>query len=241
MKYQDEICNSGYLHGIIEASFSESEDVFADMETMCDEYQPESTLSWQCNHGLGHGLMYYTANDLPRSLDMCEALDSYFARSTCSNGVFMENFSADQKLHLSEYLKESDPLYPCVDQAKRHKANCYMYAPTYFLSLHQKDYAGALEWCNAAEEGFRRTCACGVGSQTMKENINEPGLVESVCAGGPGTERAVRQGDGGLSISHHGALEPARELCGGLEHGQQTALLRDAVEAHASLFADRST
>lgn len=39
MKYQDEVCNSGYLHGIIEARFSRSDDVFADMKTMCDPYR----------------------------------------------------------------------------------------------------------------------------------------------------------------------------------------------------------
>ena len=62
--------------------------------------------------------MFYTANDLPRSLEMCDAFDNAFARTTCSNGVFMENFSADQKLHVSEYLKESDPLYPCQSRRR---------------------------------------------------------------------------------------------------------------------------
>ncbi len=88
MKYQDEVCNSGFLHGIIEARFSESDDVFADMRTMCDQYPPESYLSWQCYHGVGHGVMYYTANDLPRSLEMCDAFGSSFAglpaRTGCS-------------------------------------------------------------------------------------------------------------------------------------------------------------
>jgi plastocyanin len=236
MKYQDEICNSGYLHGIIEARFSESEDVFADMETMCDEYPPESSLSWQCYHGLGHGLMYYTANDLPRSLDMCDAFDGDFARSTCSNGLFMENFSADQKLHLSEYLKENDPLYPCAEQAERHKANCYLYAPTYFLSLNEGDYAGALKSCDAAEEAFRRACARGVGAQTMKENINDPKLVESACEDGrPEQVEPCVKGLVSLYISHHGSPEPARELCGRLESSNRQACY-DSIESHVRSF-----
>ena len=236
MKYQDEICNSGYLHGIIEARFSESDDVFADMRTMCDEYLQESSLSWQCFHGIGHGAMYYTANDLPRSLEMCDAFDSAFARTTCSNGIFMENFSADQKLHLSEYLKESDPLYPCPEQEKRHKENCYLYAPTYFLSLNREDYTGALELCNGAEEPFRRACARGVGAQTMKENINDPKLVESACeSGDPEQVEPCINGLASLYTSHYGSVESTRELCGQLEDSNQQACY-GSVEANSKRF-----
>jgi hypothetical protein len=171
MKYQDEVYNSGYLHGIIESHFSESTDPCVAMQTMCNKHPQDNFLSWQCYHGIGHGVMYYTANDLPRSLEMCDTFSSSFAQADCSNGMFMENFSADQKLHLSEFLKESDPFYPCAEQADRHKKNCYLPASTYFLSLHKDDYAGALEWCHSAEDSFEEACAKGVGSQIMKENI----------------------------------------------------------------------
>jgi len=237
MKYQDEICNSGYLHGIIESRFSESDDVFADMRTICDEYPLGGFLSWQCYHGLGHGVMYYTSNDLPRSLEMCDAFDSYFARSNCSNGVFMENFSSDQKLHLSEFLDESNPFYPCGEQAKRHKENCYLYAPTYFLSLNKDDYAGALEWCNGAEDSFKRACTRGVGAQTMKENPNDPKLVESVCTNGKSQQvEPCIKGMVDLYISHRGSLEPARALCGRLEVSNRQACY-DSIELNSKLFS----
>jgi hypothetical protein len=180
--------------------------------------------------------MYYTANDLPRSLEMCDAFDSAFARTTCSNGIFMENFSADQKLHLSEYLKESDPLYPCPEQEKRHKENCYLYAPTYFLSLSREDYTGALEWCNGAEVPFRRACARGVGAQTMKENINNPKLVESACeSGDPEQVEPCINGLASLYTSHYGSVESTRELCGQLEDSNQQACY-GSVEANSKRF-----
>jgi hypothetical protein len=185
--------------------------------------------------------MFYTANDLPRSLEMCDRLGDDFAGSNCANGVFMENFNADQKLHLSEFLKEEDPFYPCMNQAERHKTDCYMYAPTYFLSLHENDYAGALEWCEGAEAGFEDACAYGVGTQTLKVHLNDPGFVESVCTGGaPEQREPCVEGMAALSVSHHGALEPARGLCARLEPMNRPACY-DAVEAHSSLFADRST
>jgi len=236
MKYRDEVCNSGYLHGIIESRFSESDDVLADMKTMCDEYRPGGYVSWQCYHGLGHGAMFYTANDLPRSLEMCEAFDSSFGRSSCANGVFMENFSADQKLHLSKFLKESDPFYPCMEQAKRFKNDCYLYAPTYFLNLHPEDYAGALRWCKGAEAGFESACAYGVGMQTLKENLDDPKLAESVCMGGETEQTApCVEGMASLYISHHGSLEPAREMCARLATPNRRACYA-SVEAYTPLF-----
>ncbi|MDP9479827.1 MAG: hypothetical protein M3R38_29900, partial [Actinomycetota bacterium] len=132
---------------------------------------------------LGHGVMFYTANDLPRSLEMCDALGGSFASSNCANGVFMENFNTEQKDHVSEYLRESDPLYPCPKQAERHKADCYTYAPIYFLSLNEGGYDRALRWCEGAEAGYEPACAYGVGTQTMKENLNDPKSVESICVG----------------------------------------------------------
>ena len=236
MKYQDEVCNSGYLHGIIETRLSDSDDVLADMKSMCDPYAPESFVGWQCQHGLGHGAMFFTANDLPRSLEMCDAFRNPSKRSGCANGVFMENFSADQKLHLSAYLREEDPLYPCAEQAYRHKGDCYLYAPTYFLTLNKGDYAGALKWCEGAEADFGSSCAHGVGTQTMKENMSDPKLVEATCMKGkPEQIKPCIEGMAGVYVFHEASLEPARALCGRLEDSNKQAC-SDSVEAKASLF-----
>lgn len=236
MNYQDEVCNSGYLHGIIESHFSESDDVFEDMKTMCKRYAPGSYSSWQCYHGLGHGVMFYTGNDLPRSLDMCDGFEGAFSRSSCANGVFMENFNADQKLHLSEFLKESDPFYPCAEQAERHKADCYVYAPTYYLSLEGNDYASALDRCSGAEAGYESVCAFGVGMQAMKENLNDPKLVESTCTSGEPEQTApCVRGMVELYANHHGSLDPARELCTRLETSNRPSCYV-SVESRSGLF-----
>ena len=236
MKYQDEGCEAGYFHGVIETRLSKSNDVFADMETMCDPYPQGSFVSWQCYHGLGHGVMFYTANDLPRSLEMCDVFGKASMQFACTNGVFMENFSSDQKLHLSEYLKEDDPFYPCMEQAKRHKQNCYRYAPYYWLNLNGNDYVGALEWCEGAEADFGATCAKGVGAQTMRRHISDPKFVESTCARGTTVQvTPCIEGMVSMYISHHSSLGPARTLCERLEASNQPAC-RAEIASQSGIF-----
>lgn len=236
VKYQDEICNSGYLHGIIETHFSKSSDVFTAMKTVCDPYPLGKYLSWECYHGVGHGLMYYTSNDLPKSLELCNRYESSFARATCTNGIFMENFNTDQKLHPSKFLKESDPFYPCQEQVLRDKDDCYLNAPTYYLSLHKNDYVSALKWCESANHPFESTCARGVGSQAIKENINTPKLVEEICMSNKLTQ--VDSCIGGmisLYINHYGSLELARKLCKQLEPlNRQTCYL--SIQSDSRFF-----
>lgn len=236
MRYQDEICNSGYLHGIIESHFSKSQDVFVAMKEVCNGYRLGSFLSWECYHGTGHGLMYYTSNDLPRSLEMCDSYDNSFASSNCANGVFMENFNTDQKLHPSKFLKADDLFYPCQEQAERHKRDCYLYAPTYYLSLKKNDYVGALGWCEGAELMCRSTCAGGVGSQAIKENINNPKFVEKICMSNKSAQvNPCIGGMIGLYINHYGSLESARKLCDQLEvSNRQTC--SSSIKSSSGLF-----
>ena len=236
MKYQDEVCNSGYVHGVIEERFARSDDVLADMKTMCDRYEPGGYLAWQCYHGIGHGVMYYTSNRLPEALEMCDAFDEDFGSSSCYNGVFMENFGADGELHVSEYVKKGEPLYPCAQQKPRHKADCYLYAPTHYLNSNAGDYAGALKECKEAEPLFRATCAEGVGSQATKENLHEPRLVEAVCEkGGPGQTEPCVMGMVSFYANHHGSPKPARGLCGRLEVPNRDACVY-TVETLAPMF-----
>ena len=237
MKYQDEVCNSGYLHGVIEAHFAGSADIFTAKETICTQYRPGSFFSWECYHGVGHGFMYYTANDLPQSLGWCDSYENEFARSSCINGVFMENFNTDQKFHPSQFLKGNDPFYPCAEQERRHKGDCYVYAPIYFLSLHKDQYVKALEWCEGAESAFRSTCVAGVGSQALKENIASPKFVESVCMAARREQIApCINGVVKLYINYHGSLDPARELCEQLEISNRETCYH-AVQTSERLFA----
>lgn len=236
MQYQDELCNSGYLHGIIENHFSKSNDIFTTMNTVCNQYSPKSFIGWECLHGVGHGLMYFTENNLPKSISFCEEYADIFSRQTCINGVFMENFNVDQKLHVSKYLDANNPMSPCTQQKPKYKTDCYLYAPTYFLSLHKNEYLDALQWCKTAEDEFQLTCATGVGSQAIKENIANPKFVESLCMqGSRDATNACIAGMVGLYINHFGGLNEAKMLCTKLEKTNQK-ICEQTIVSQQTLF-----
>jgi hypothetical protein len=235
MQYQDDMCNSGYLHGIIESHFKNSQDILATLNTVCQAYNAESFLGWECYHGVGHGLMYFTENDLPKSLSLCDTYSNHAAQKACINGVFMENFNVDQKLHVSKFVKADEPFYPCTEEKTAYK-DCYLYAPTYYLSLHKNKYTDAITICKTAEKEYQLICISGVGSQAIKEHINNPALVESVCMQGSSEETsACIAGMVGLYINHFGGVKEAKELCPKLEKSNQTTC-EQTIASQEALF-----
>lgn len=209
LSYTNETCNNGYLHGVIEEHFSQVPDVLENLDSLCSGYD-----LGRCLHGVGHGLMFFTNNDLPRSIALCHEYEQTHEQNFCAQGVFMENFNTDQKLHPSVYLKSEDPFYPCAEQDRQHKPNCYFYAPTYFLSLHDLDYQSAFAWCETAEAGMEATCVRGVGSLAMKYNLHDVKTVEAICESAP-ANRVPLCIDGmvGLYLNHYDSLETAGLLC----------------------------
>jgi hypothetical protein len=236
MQYQDELCNSGYLHGIIESIFSETKDILKTMNSICGASTIQNFANWQCYHGIGHGLMFFTENNVPDSVKLCEVYIDTFARASCINGVYMENFGVDQDTHVSAYVDKNRPLYPCNEKTTFYKEDCYVYAPTYYLFVHKNDYKGALRMCRDAEAKYRLICVSGVGSQAMKDNSNNPKLVERICLTGKISQiGACISGMATLAVNHYGSTTPVRSLCKDLYFFNRGACVR-AVEKQEYLF-----
>ncbi len=236
MQFQDEIC-TGYIHGVIESLFIETSDLVQNIEIVCSPYSLGSYMARGCYHGVGHGLMYYTDQDLPRSLNFCDYYKNDFARRNCINGVFMANFNTFQSDSVSKYLKDDDLFYPCKDQEPRHKRDCYLYAPMRYLSFAPNDYRGALKWCNGAESSYISVCAEGVGTQAIKENILKPLPVEKMCA--EGTPYQIEPCITGMIMTYviyHGSITEAETLCPLLKETHRSTC-REAIRQTASLFA----
>lgn len=236
MKFQDEICNSGYIHGVIESTFSKSDNIITTMNTICSDYTVGKYLSWQCFHGIGHGLMIYTDNDLPESIKLCNTYSDRFMSDSCKNGVFMENFNVDQKVHISKYLNPYDIFSTCRDQDLNDKPICFIYSPTFYLNTNNHNYSSALKWCDTAPSLYKNACAYGVGSQAIKENIDNPKFVEKVCESGKKSQvQECINGMIDLYINHYGSLQPAKDLCLTLNK-KNIKTCYDSIQFSSSLF-----
>lgn len=130
----DQTCHSGCYHGSVER-FLRGDDLYAQIDRhpsaaelkqkaalACDPNVP-ARLRFQCLHGLGHALLFFSRYQLQASLDACDALPDDWSRSSCYGGVFMENvFNANPE---SRDLSPSDYHYPCNKVAEKYRSECY--------------------------------------------------------------------------------------------------------------------
>jgi mono/diheme cytochrome c family protein len=153
-------CNSGYYHGVLQAAFGglPRGEVERKSRVLCNTpaVNVDDFLLYQCVHGLGHGLMIYSAYDLPWSLKTCHSLRSDFDRVSCTGGVFMQNL--DTTMGRSKYLKASNPLYPCNIVVKQDKYYCYLMATSRILPMVSYDWVRAAAWCRRAEKAWVSIC-----------------------------------------------------------------------------------
>ncbi|HYE22120.1 MAG TPA: hypothetical protein VD998_00855 [Verrucomicrobiae bacterium] len=236
LQYNDLICTDGYFHGVIEARLLDSKNIEEDIKHLCDDYPEGNPLSWQCFHGIGHGVMFYSANDLPRSLDFCSAYTSLFSLNECYQGVYMENFNADENIHPSQYVDPKDPSYPCTEQnGELRKSICYNMVPLYYLSLHPGEYGRALEWC-ATQEGYEKHCASGVGSVYVRDNLNSPSGVEKECNRSDNLASFCIAGAAALLINQNGTLSQVIDFCAKVED-RHKASCNAAIDLNRSNFS----
>lgn len=217
----DEWCNAGYIHGVIEKALAAADDPIATMGELCDGFPSGSFSGWECRHGVGHGLMYYTANDLPRSVALCESAPG--DASACINGVWMENFVAEEEVHATEWRRDDDSFYPCDANVADGTADCYLYAPVWYLERHDDDYGAAFEWCVGAD-AYASTCVRGIGAQAMKDNVADPEAAAAICTN---ATRDLREdciaGMTGILAFHNAAIAPAEAWCAKREGNDRVA------------------
>lgn len=229
-----ELCNSGYIHGLIEAGFISQDDPNQAMLQTCPAGQSTSFNQWQCFHGLGHGAMYVSNRDAAASLRLCGLLETDFAKDSCNNGVFMELFNlVDHTGHTNSSRIAHTDYSICDTQPERTKSDCYFYAPTTYISLHPGDYDGAAKKCGEVES-YGQSCYLGVGSQIMKDNITEPWIAASFC-GTLAPARTCARGAISLYINHHASSQAAEPLCFG-EFREFVTVCQDVIDEKHQLY-----
>ncbi|MFJ4670393.1 hypothetical protein [Kitasatospora purpeofusca] len=188
ISFPHETCAAGYLHGAVEEMLNASAQPETDLVKLC---APKN--SGPCIHGVGHGTMFVAKQDVAKARELCNKFTTDQNRIRCSEGLFMQLFGPDEedekaKANLPADKLAQDPLYPCKDQPALFQSACFFYAPTFYLSSHDypnhpEVYAEALKWClNGKASGGAVDCSRGVGSRTMKYNLDREDWASQQCA-----------------------------------------------------------
>jgi mono/diheme cytochrome c family protein len=157
------ICGSGYYHGLLQWKLAgvRASQVAGIAREACNdpEIKTNGFNYYQCDHGLGHGLMLYTAYDLPQALGFCHKLETNFDQTSCTGGVFMENLSSSFGVK-TNWLDKRNLLYPCTSKvvSESDKTYCYTIVAQRILPAVDYDWAKTADWCRRSEPGWADEC-----------------------------------------------------------------------------------
>jgi hypothetical protein len=182
------LCWSGYYHGVLERAFANiksynAASLAAKSRALCADQQvrASSWLTYQCLHGLGHGLMITTGLQLPLALDVCRRLDGAWDQTACKGGVFMENFITSYGGE-SPYVRDDDPLYPCDWVREADKYTCYQQATTRIIRVVGTHWAKIAKTCSKAERRWVTTCFGSLGQTASSLGFRKPTNIIRTCA-----------------------------------------------------------
>lgn len=216
----DGFCWSGYYHGVMETIVSTvpKEAILDRINSICTTVPGKERQSfdyYNCVHGLGHGVMAMTGNQLFEALGICEKLEGGWEQSSCYGGVFMENVMIDNKNHFTQYLKPAEPLYPCTAVAEPYKPACWLMQTSYMLKVTGGDFAQVFALCQKADAGYVDTCLQSLGRDASGSTVSDPVRTREICLMGPDTNARVQCTIGAVKdfVSYHHSDTQAKALC----------------------------
>jgi hypothetical protein len=189
MGYGSMICGSGYYHGLIEYALrgaSTQTELVDKVKAMCSDTKSLNTtfLRYQCVHGLGHGVMIFSGNNLPWALSMCDKLADTWSQQSCSGGVFMQNFNPPNKLNpfRSSWVRKSDLLYPCDWVRVKYKFYCYLQITEHLLASTRYDWKRVAQLCESASKPWDGICFQSFGRDASGASRYRPEPAAKYCA-----------------------------------------------------------
>jgi len=235
----DQTCHSGCYHGSVER-FLRGEDIYrqANRHPSAVELKQKAALAcdpkladryrFQCYHGLGHALLFFTRYQLVPSLEVCDALPNDWSQSACYGGVFMENVSnATPELR---DLSPTDYHYPCSKLAAKYRSECYL-MQTSRMSEMGLSTERIFEECGKSGE-YRFQCAQSAGrdlSNYVRLGQIKPTAQKCEAAGGK-AKRACIEGVIYALIDNTWDGRYAMPFCAALaEHGDQSDCFSESI------------
>jgi hypothetical protein len=191
-----EACQSGMRHGVMEQLFVGRgiANLADDVDALCPDAS-DAFGRHQCFHGVGHGVMAWTAYELEDALGICGRLGDESGRRSCNSGVFMENVVGGLSGAVggkSAWVDAEDPHYPCNVLPERYVSDCYWYQTSQMLNVFGHDLEMVANACLEAPAIGRRACFGSYGRDVGAAHRGNPYLVVQYCRL---AESLMHQGD----------------------------------------------
>ncbi len=216
----DSFCWSGYYHGVMEAVVAKvgREHVASELDGICAKISGRERYSfdyYNCVHGLGHGLMEITQDELFDSLALCDHLTGLWEEQSCWGGVFMENIIVDATGRHTNYLKPDDPVYPCSAVEEKYKERCYMMQTSYMMKTTGSNFITIFALCRVADPHYRDICYQSLGRDASGSTTSDPERTKNICLLGADANERANCISGAVRdfVSYHHSDMQARGLC----------------------------
>lgn len=179
MEYQDGLCGSGYIHGVIEAKFGylDTKNILNELSTICTDNKSA------CFHGVGHGLMIVNDLDITKSLEYCDKLTK-IGQKNCYEGVWMHQFDLEEtgarpenimstSSDIGKFGQDNEAL--CRNTLNKYKTSCYFYLPRIYAHVVEEPLFNLESLCGMIKiNEYRVTCLVGTGHMFMKYHMANP-------------------------------------------------------------------
>lgn len=242
----EDFCWSGYYHGVIERYIGKIgyENLPGEINNICMDIPGKESYSfdyYNCVHGVGHGLMSLTGDELFDSLELCDGLTGQWEKSSCYSGVFMENVIADGRNHKTDYLKPEDPVYPCNAVGEGYKETCYLMQTSYMLKVTNYDFKKVFDLCKGVDAGYVNTCYRSLGRDASGTSVSDVEQTKTKCFIGENFEQKSECIVGAVKdfISYYYSDTKAKQLCQSLGDAQMEKICLETADEYYSYFAKK--
>ena len=194
LERRDTSCASGFYHGIIEEIVREAgaENVAEYSAKICGDFKTNYSTR-ECFHGIGHALIAYESFELPKALLDCQKIKNDLGRSSCYDGVFMENYLAAQEPnpengHVTRWAS-NDPHFPCnaLSPDIQLLTSCYLSQTSLMLAIYDGDFKKVAGECMRAQGSLASTCFLGLGRDIADISLGDPEKMRALCSFAPRT------------------------------------------------------
>jgi hypothetical protein len=175
---------SGCYHGVVEALLQLRGRIdMTELQRMCAAAGGTGARGpvHECVHGLGHGVLGATGQDIDATLRYCDALSGSTFVVACREGAFMEAITralggqGEHLAHLHGFhgahhggalsIDPANPYSPCDHYADPYGESCWLFQGFVILRRVGFDPAEALRLCDAAPSGRADRCYESIGHQ----------------------------------------------------------------------------